>query len=64
MEETAKPKRVMPVLTFSRVVGYIAPVSQFNVGKAQEFTDRKTYDVDASLARGEQRGPTGEASAG
>lgn len=29
---------------YSRVVGYLAPVSQFNKGKAAEFKDRKTYD--------------------
>lgn len=29
---------------YSRVVGYLAPVSQFNRGKVEEFKDRKTYD--------------------
>ncbi len=29
---------------YSRVVGYLRPVSQWNAGKQQEFQDRKTYD--------------------
>ncbi|MFW6121112.1 MAG: ribonucleoside triphosphate reductase [Petrotogales bacterium] len=30
---------------YSRVVGYLRPVSQWNKGKQQEFTDRKTFDM-------------------
>lgn len=30
---------------YSRVVGYLRPVSQWNQGKQQEFTDRKTFDM-------------------
>lgn len=30
---------------YSRVVGYIRPVKQWNPGKAQEFQDRKTFKV-------------------
>jgi hypothetical protein len=29
---------------FSRVVGYLRPVSQWNDGKQAEFEDRKTFD--------------------
>ena len=29
---------------YSRIVGYLRPVSQWNPGKQQEFKDRKTYD--------------------
>jgi len=29
---------------WSRVVGYLRPVSQWNTGKQEEFKDRKTYD--------------------
>jgi len=29
---------------YSRVVGYLRPVSQWNAGKQQEFKDRKTYN--------------------
>jgi len=28
---------------YSRVVGYYRPVGQWNVGKQQEFSDRKTF---------------------
>jgi len=30
---------------YSRVVGYLRPVSQFNKGKQEEFEDRKTYKI-------------------
>ncbi len=29
---------------YSRVVGYLTPVSQWNKGKKAEFRDRKTFD--------------------
>ena len=29
---------------WSRSVGYLRPVEQWNVGKQVEFEDRKTYD--------------------
>ncbi len=34
---------------YSRIVGYIRPVSQWNKGKKAEFTNRKTFDM--SLAK-------------
>lgn len=30
---------------YSRVVGYIRPVSQWNIGKQAEFRDRKTFKM-------------------
>ncbi len=30
---------------YSRVVGYLRPVSQWNQGKRQEFSDRKVFSV-------------------
>ena len=30
---------------YSRIVGYLRPVSQWNVGKKAEFKDRKTYGL-------------------
>ncbi len=30
---------------YSRVVGYLSPVSQWNVGKKAEWSDRKTYCI-------------------
>lgn len=29
---------------YSRVVGFLTPVSQWNKGKKEEFRDRKTFD--------------------
>ncbi len=30
---------------YSRVVGYLRPVSQWNEGKQEEFKDRKDFDI-------------------
>jgi ribonucleoside-triphosphate reductase len=32
---------------YSRVVGYIRPISQWNVGKQAEWKDRKMFKVSA-----------------
>ncbi len=29
---------------YSRVVGYLRPVNQWNIGKQEEFKDRKTFE--------------------
>ncbi|HCA40257.1 MAG TPA: hypothetical protein DEP01_01270 [Aminobacterium sp.] len=29
---------------YSRVVGFLTPISQWNKGKKEEFRDRKTFD--------------------
>jgi hypothetical protein len=34
---------------YSRVVGYIRPVNQWNKGKQQEFHDRTTFDLKEKL---------------
>jgi ribonucleoside-triphosphate reductase len=34
-----------PCEVYSRVVGYLRPVEQWNRGKQQEFKDRKTFDM-------------------
>ncbi len=31
---------------YSRVVGYLRPVNQWNEGKQEEFKDRKTYHIE------------------
>lgn len=31
---------------FTRVMGYLAPVSRYNTGKKSEFYSRKYFDVD------------------
>ncbi|MFA5076337.1 MAG: anaerobic ribonucleoside-triphosphate reductase [Patescibacteria group bacterium] len=33
-----------PCEVYSRIVGYLRPVQQWNKGKQAEFIDRKTYD--------------------
>lgn len=35
----------IPVLCYTRVVGYFAPVSHWNRGKKEEFKDRKYYKL-------------------
>lgn len=39
------PECGKPVEVYSRVVGYMRPVSCWNPGKAQEFIDRKTFII-------------------
>lgn len=40
-----------PCEVYSRVVGYMRPVKQWNVGKQQEFKERKEYKVKTSLLK-------------
>ncbi len=35
-----------PCEVYSRIVGYIRPVDQWNDGKKEEFNDRLTYEQD------------------
>lgn len=44
--ETIESKRTRCEV-YSRVVGYIRPVNQWNEGKQQEFSDRVTFEVQA-----------------
>lgn len=34
---------------YSRIVGYLRPVNQWNDGKKQEYSERKEYKVPADL---------------
>ncbi len=34
---------------YSRITGYYRPIKNWNYGKAQEYKDRKTYNVDHSI---------------
>ncbi len=43
MSETNKKRTKCEV--YSRVVGYIRPVTQWNEGKQAEWSDRKTFSV-------------------
>jgi ribonucleoside-triphosphate reductase len=40
------PKCGRPTEVYSRITGYYRPVKNWNDGKAQEFKDRKTYDIN------------------
>lgn len=44
MAETKVLKR-QSCEVFSRIVGYLRPVSQWNDGKQAEFAERKTYTI-------------------
>ena len=37
---------------YSRITGYYRPVQNWNDGKAQEFKDRKVYDINHSTLKG------------
>jgi len=38
-----KKKKKIPCEVYSRIVGYLRPVQNWNKGKQQEFSERKTY---------------------
>jgi anaerobic ribonucleoside-triphosphate reductase len=42
-KETGNLKKRTRCEVYSRVVGYLRPVSQWNLGKQQEFKDRKNF---------------------
>jgi hypothetical protein len=58
--DTAEAKKV-PCEVYSRIVGYLRPVQNWNEGKQQEFAERKTYDVNSTAAQEEAAlPPSGE----
>ena len=44
----AKVLKRQPCEVFSRIVGYLRPISQWNDGKQQEFDQRKTYKIKSN----------------
>lgn len=40
-----------PTETYSRITGYYRPVQAWNDGKAQEFKERKTYNISSSVLK-------------
>jgi ribonucleoside-triphosphate reductase len=42
--DKVRPKRTRAIV-FSRVCGFLTPISQWNKGKREEFKDRVTYKV-------------------
>ena len=53
-EQSVCPHCGDDTLVYSRVVGFLRPVSAWNDGKKAEFKDRKVYDVNASLMHGHE----------
>lgn len=45
-----KPKRTRCEI-YSRVCGFLTPISQWNKGKREEFKDRKEYDLGGGKAK-------------
>lgn len=45
MTEKKQPVTKVPCEVYSRIVGYLRPVQNWNEGKQQEFKDRKTFVV-------------------
>lgn len=48
MESTQNRKRTKCEV-YSRVVGYLRPVQQWNVGKQEEYKQRKTFKIPEVL---------------
>lgn len=40
-------RNYQPTLVYSRVVGYLTPIDQWNKGKRAEFYKRETFNVEA-----------------
>ena len=51
-EEIMNPQTRTKCETFSRSMGYIRPVKNFNIGKYAEFCERKTFTEANSLTAG------------
>ena len=49
VEEKNSVKRVACEV-YSRIVGYLRPVQDWNKGKQQEFAERKTYTVPPAVS--------------
>jgi anaerobic ribonucleoside-triphosphate reductase len=46
MTDQTKPQvKRIPCEVYSRIVGYLRPVQNWNDGKRQEFKDRQVYKV-------------------
>jgi ribonucleoside-triphosphate reductase len=44
-EERVESEVKVPCEVYSRIVGYLRPVRNWNEGKRREFADRKTFKV-------------------
>jgi anaerobic ribonucleoside-triphosphate reductase len=41
----SEKEKKIPCEVYSRIVGYLRPVQNWNKGKRQEFEERRTYQV-------------------
>ena len=48
---TSTSKKI-PVLNYTRVVGYFSPSSNWNKGKAAEIADRRPFDANKFINEG------------
>lgn len=44
----------VPCEVFTRIVGYVSPKRNWNVGKLQEGSERRPFDVDIAIMRTKQ----------
>ena len=51
MAEEKTEKKVCKCEIYSRVVGYLSPVSEWNKGKKEEFEQRKTYNIPDKVSK-------------
>ena len=51
-EQTICPICGKPTEVWSRITGYYRPVQNWNEGKAQEYKERKEYDIGHSVLKG------------
>jgi anaerobic ribonucleoside-triphosphate reductase len=50
----SQPERKVPCEVYSRIVGYLRPVRNWNVGKKQEYAEREEYVVQARIIEAEK----------
>lgn len=48
-ENAIKKIKRVPCEVYSRIVGYLRPVQDWNEGKQQEFSERHTYTVAEAM---------------
>jgi len=56
-EDAARPVKKVPCEVYSRIVGYLRPVQDWNEGKKQEFAERKAYNVQEAVDQVEAEKP-------
>ena len=59
-EQFACPHCGKKTEVYSRITGYYRPVQNWNDGKAQEYNDRKTYNIGTSVLKKEAPAPVCE----